>query len=434
MKHKNLMIMLTMLMSMAVGCMTLVSCGDDEVAPYGGGGNSSGQNAEQNTTDVAVTGGVSDINALYAKIGGVVNLDVITASYTNVEIGVEVSTTQNFAKKQRTEAAEVVGRKFSVYVFLEPSTKYYYRTYVSVSSLAYDYYGETYSFSTKNGSNAPIAVTGSAEDLGNGDAQITGKTNLVDVIAMGANVTVGIEIDLNSDFPSPEKLTSTGSKEEFSLYFENLKIGKEYYYRTFVNVETSFAHGIYYGEPKTFNTGHGYIDLALPSGTLWATHNIGATKPEDYGSYFAWGETKSKSTYSESNWTYSGNLTELATSDDAAYVNWGANWCMPSQAQFSELINSNYTTTTWTTQNGVYGRKITSKMNGNSIFLPAAGCRVGSSLDDAGKRGYYWSRKYNAKIDGRHFALDLYIDSGNFQNRGRACDVGQSVRPVRLSK
>ena len=86
------------------------------------------------------------------------------------------------------------------------------------------------------------------------------------------------------------------------------------------------------------------------------------------------------------------NKTELELADDAAYVNWGSNWRMPSNGQFGELINSSYTTTEWTTQNGVPGRKITSKKNGNSIFLPAAGARSDSSLNFASTNGSYWSR------------------------------------------
>ena len=126
--------------------------------------------------------------------------------------------------------------------------------------------------------------------------------------------------------------------------------------------------------------GHDYVDLGLPSGTLWATCNVGATNPEDYGDYYAWGETTTKSDYSESTYTYSGNPTELPTSADVAYVTWGSNWRMPSLAQFQEL--SSYTTTTWTTLNGFYGWLITSKLNGTSIFLPAAWYRRGSSLND----------------------------------------------------
>lgn len=201
-----------------------------------------------------------------------------------------------------------------------------------------------------------------------------------------------------------------------------------------------------------------YVDLGLPSGTLWATCNIGATSPEDYGDYFAWGETegyndgKTKfdwSTYkwcegssstmtkycTDSNYGYNGftdDKTELDLEDDAAYVNWGPAWRMPSEEQFQELINSSYTTTEWTTQNGVNGRKITSKTNGNSIFLPAAGSRSGSLLSNAGSSGDYWSRTLGS--DYPYFASYRYFYSGYFRMYSGYRYGGRSVRPVRLSE
>ena len=158
---------------------------------------------------------------------------------------------------------------------------------------------------------------------------------------------------------------------------------------------------------------HEYVDLGLPSGTLWATCNVGANSPEEYGDYFAWGETEPKSDYSmltykyfkdpygtmtkyctDSDYGTVDNKTELEPSDDAATVNWGSNWQIPSTEQLRELYNINYTTTTWTTLNGKYGRKITSKRNGNSIFLPAAGYRNDSDQGNiifSNYKGYYWS-------------------------------------------
>ena len=176
------------------------------------------------------------------------------------------------------------------------------------------------------------------------------------------------------------------------------------------------------------------IDLGLPSGTLWASCNVGATKPEEYGDYFAWGETKPKDDYSwgtyfdssYNKYNLSGGLTELDLEDDAAYVNWGSNWRMPSREQIQELIdNCNWE---WTTLNGVYGRKATSKKNGNSIFLPAAGYRYGASLNYAGSWGDYWSR--TLRTDYPYRAYDLYFYSGNvYCGNGDRCN-GQSVRPV----
>ena len=177
--------------------------------------------------------------------------------------------------------------------------------------------------------------------------------------------------------------------------------------------------------------GHDYVDLGLPSGTLWGTCNVGATSPEGYGNYYAWGETKTKSDYSSDNYTYSSNPSELPTSADVAYVNWGSGWRMPSLAQFEELINSSYTTTTWTTLNGVNGRKITSKTNGNSIFLPAAGYRYGSLLIVEGAGGSYWSRTlYPSGLMSN--ACNLILNSSGIYKNGNCPRLdGLSVRPVR---
>jgi len=197
---------------------------------------------------------------------------------------------------------------------------------------------------------------------------------------------------------------------------------------------------------------HDYVDLGLPSGTMWATCNVGANSPEEYGDYFAWGETEPKSDYSWSTYKYCkgtentmtkyctsssygtvDNKTELEPSDDAATANWGSGWQMPSSEQRDELINSSYTTTTGTTMNGVKGWKITSKSNGNSIFLPAAGGCGGTSLNNAGSSGGYWSRSLDTSCSNDAYVMYFYfsrIYASGYSGRY----YGLSVRPVRVKK
>ncbi len=189
---------------------------------------------------------------------------------------------------------------------------------------------------------------------------------------------------------------------------------------------------------------HEYVDLGLPSRTLWATCNVGASKPEEYGDYFAWGETTTKSTYDWSTYfdtddggstfkkyNNKGGLTELQPEDDAATANWGGGWKMPSSDQIKELCNSSYTTSEWTQLNGVYGRKVTSKSNGNSIFLPAAGYRWDGELNLVGSYGYYWSS--SLRPDYVSGAYTLYFHSGlwGWGNNGNRSS-GRSVRAVRV--
>ena len=176
------------------------------------------------------------------------------------------------------------------------------------------------------------------------------------------------------------------------------------------------------------------IDLGLPSGTKWACCNVGASTPEEYGNYYAWGETSPKSMYDEytyqyynSNSSYINIGSDIAgTGYDAATANWGAPWRMPSLTQIQELLNN--TTSTWTTQNGVNGRKFTGS-NGGSVFLPAAGYRWGGELYFAGSDGYFWSSTLYESYPSRACSLYCYSGYANWNYYYRSS--GQSVRPVR---
>ena len=213
----------------------------------------------------------------------------------------------------------------------------------------------------------------------------------------------------------------------FSCNLSNLQENTTYYVRAYaIN-----KNGTSYGEQNSFttnkstssNTDYQYVDLGLS--VKWATCNVGASKPEECGDYFAWGETKPKSSYSSSNYTYTSNTSTLPMSNDAARVNWGGSWRMPTKAEQDELRTN--CTWTWTTQNGVKGYKVTSKSNGNSIFLPAAGDFYGTSLYDEGSKGCYWSSSlYDNSSYAYYLSFTSYDVSRYSNNRFR----GQSVRPV----
>ena len=187
--------------------------------------------------------------------------------------------------------------------------------------------------------------------------------------------------------------------------------------------------------------GHEYVDLGLS--VKWATCNVGADSPEDYGDYFAWGETSPKSTYNWSTYkwgdyenftkynTKSGfgtvdNKNQLDLSDDAARANWGGSWRMPTHNELTELREN--CSWKWTTRNGVKGYKVTSKTNGNSIFLPAAGYRDSSSLYNAGSYGYYWSSSLYSGFP--HCARYVGFDSSYVDWHYLYRSYGLSVRPV----
>lgn len=173
--------------------------------------------------------------------------------------------------------------------------------------------------------------------------------------------------------------------------------------------------------------GHDYVDLGLS--VKWATCNVGASSPEDYGDYFAWGETTTKSTYTEANSkAYNDNTGYISGRPkyDAARANWGGSWRMPTSVEIEELISN--CTWTWTTQGDYDGYKVTSKTNGNSIFLPATGWRYGSSLYFAGEDGGYWSSMPELSI--LRSAYSLYFRSSSRDTYWRYRYYGQCVRPV----
>ncbi|MBR6758644.1 MAG: hypothetical protein IKM35_09290, partial [Bacteroidaceae bacterium] len=178
---------------------------------------------------------------------------------------------------------------------------------------------------------------------------------------------------------------------------------------------------------KKYN-GREWVDLGLPSGLKWATCNVGADKPEECGNYYAWGETETKSEYTEDNCvTWEKNLGDISGDShyDAARRNWGGSWRMPTAAECQELIDN--CTGTWTTQGGHKGYQVTGK-NGNSIFLPAAGWYYGSSLDCQRKYGLYLS-----STPYESYTKDAYYLGFNSSDRSvywYRRFYGRTVRPV----
>ena len=194
-----------------------------------------------------------------------------------------------------------------------------------------------------------------------------------------------------------------------------------------------------------------YVDLGLPSGLKWAKCNVGATSETEYGYYFQWGdiEDKSKSDCSWESYKYCNgssdtltkynnstsfgetldNKTTLGLEDDAARAHMGNDWRMPTRDEFRELFD--YTNNEWISNykgTGVNGRKFTSKTNGNSIFIPASGYRLGSSFRGQGRGGDVWSSSLNAALPGG--ALELGFGSGSIYMGDSGRYYGLVVRGV----
>lgn len=229
----------------------------------------------------------------------------------------------------------------------------------------------------------------------------------------------------------------------YECEIDGLESGTTYYVRAYA---TNSA-GISYGEHKEFMTlggdggndhsgeiaGHGYVDLGLPSGVKWATCNVGASSPEDYGDYFAWGETSPKAEYTDENSiAYGEQMSDISGNAqyDAAAANWGGSWRMPTKDEMEEL--EKHCEWEWTEVNGVNGAKVIGP-NGSCIFLPAAGGRYGTSLYD--DYGGCWSSTPGDDYDDDYYDDDryacyLYFDYGGGDVTSDFRYFGLTVRPI----
>ena len=313
----------------------------------------------------------------------------------------------------------------------------------------------------------PSVTTGIASNITSTGATLNGN------VTSDGGVTVtarGFIYGISADNLSQTAQSGSGSGS-FNKTLTDLSPSTTYYYKAYATNNLGTA----YGEVRSFTTesaattgtanGHEWVDLGLPSGTKWATTNVGAENPEDYGDYYAWGETEphySVSGINDTAWldgyengydwsTYSycngngntltkycnnggqGNegftdiLTTLERIDDAA-ANWGEGWRMPTQTEIQELFDN--CSHTWTIQNGINGYLFTGP-NGNSIFLPTAGYRRGSGLYDVSSYGGYWTSSLYTSYPNN--AVDFYFSINGYGIGHLSRDNGHSVRPVLAS-
>ena len=397
-----------------------------------------------------VTLPVSEITEATAVSGGNVTSDggaEVTAR------GVCWGTNQNpTTDDNKTVDGNGIGEFVSNISELSDSTTYYVRSYATNSEGTS--YGEEYSFTTLK----IVDDNEGGED--NGDEDNGGEEVVVEMpVVVTIDVTEITEIsavaggEITSDGgaevysrgicwgvnPGPtldDDFTTNGSGlGEFLCDIVNLTPNTKYYVRAFAtnSVGTSFGEQVEFTtleveEDGTIN-GYEYVDLGLPSGLKWATHNIGATSPSEKGDMFAWGETSPKAQYTEANCTsYALNMQDIAGDPqyDAARANWGSTWKMPSKKDFEELMNE--CTWEWVVDvNGVGCKKVTGP-NGNSILLPISGYVYESSLymQDF---GYYWTSTPISTYE--QFSYDFFFDQEYNLSMGYddRC-YGQAIRPV----
>ena len=410
--------------------VSLVAC-DPENGEEGG--------AEDTASAIAVTGLVGKFGSTYADISGYANLGLLPVGSGNPVIGVELveARAESSENAVLSTSGSLIGNIYTVsFRNLSPATEYKYRSFVTYGGITS--YGNKYkTFTTKE----VVDLTSDAEvsDIKATSAVLSASVQTEGVDAKD-NVYVGFAWAASKD-----AICADGNFESRYISVQNVKNGAysvslnklsgetTYYYASFTLIGNVYV----FTSVKEFTTEgipEGAVDLGLS--VLWASCNVGATSPEEYGDYFAWGETTTKSSYSYSNSViYCFSISELESCGiidadgnltaayDAATANLGSVWRMPTLSEIEELRRK--CSWSWTTQNGVKGYKVTGP-NGNSIFLPAAGYRS-SSLNYAGSHCFYWS----ATSDG-YGSVACYKDfpSGYYDWGYYDCCFGLTVRPV----
>ena len=283
-----------------------------------------------------------------------------------------------------------------------------------------------------NCDSTEMVCTGKAYEITNSSARVDATIHIPVVLMASAKFGVQISTNLH-DLQDHTNVKNCATKNltsnNFTVILKPLAPGTTYYYCAYIYMDDVYIYGLI-REFKTLGeseNGYGYVDLGLSSGLKWAACNVGAITPEEYGNYYAWGETTPKTaytwrTYKWGNASYNAitkyctdsdygtvdNKTVLDPEDDAAVVNMGGSWRMPTFNELNELKTK--CTWTWTTQNSKKGYLVTSKTNGNSIFLPAAGCHYDGDL--YGYPNGYWS---SSLYEGSSIGADyLCINSDGF--------------------
>ena len=324
---------------------------------------------------------------------------------------------------------------------------------------------KTVTWSSSNPSVATVSSAGvvTAKSAGNATITVTttdgGKTATCSVTVKAETIPVtGVSLDVTSMFLDPgtsKVLKATVAPSDASDKSVTLSSSDESIVKVTKRTPASGYNvkGIAPGTAViTATTSDGgftatcsvqvlsYVDLGLPSGTRWAPYNLGATKPEDCGDYYAWGEVETKSIFRRANYKwgytcvkycfqepYMDQIENLELADDAAYVNWGENWRVPSEQDFQELLT--YCTMTRETYYGINGVRATSTINGNSVFFPKAGY-MSESLYQEGVNSYYWTSNVSTEDNSRAIIYISTKDTVFSRKDNEWRYYGNSIRPV----
>ena len=388
-----------------------------------------GETMEFTTKDVSSLLETKDASAVEAtKATMNAKLDLTDVQYKSLAYGFLWGTSES-ALNTDYKCTEISDNAISAALTnLSHKTQYWYKAYVKLDSQTF--YGEVKTFTTDVVPVESVSLDKTEYTFNTIGNTLTLTATVLPADATDKSVSWSSSSDAVATVDASGKVTAV-SKGTATIKAE-AKDGSGKYASCSVTVKTLCPSGA--------------VDLGLS--VYWGTTNIGASKPEDYGDYYAWGETEPKESYSWSTYKYgtrsSGpffkyntissygsvdNKMVLESSDDVASVKLGGEWRMPTDAEWTELRTK--CTWTWTTNyngTGVKGQIVTAT-NGNSIFLPAAGYRRDTKLYDAGSYGYYWSSSLNT--DKPSIAWYVNFNSGTVRRRDYGYrSYGQSVRPV----
>lgn len=418
-----------------------------------------------------VTGDVQDATLTSVILQGVVK--AAASNYTEVGIAYCLENSNNMVYAKATDMEYEMGgyRSFSVTLNgLQPDMSYTYYAYVKDVHDNIHNANEQKTFRT----NSPdvLLKTNRMQHVAIHDATLSWKLDdsqfFSDLTNKKFNATFGVAwsvvkdelTPIGSRFSAQTKTISFDKGQTSTAKLVSLKASTQYYYTTYVDM-----NGKLYAAPVssfitlseqdikgTAPTSVEAVDLGLPSGLKWASVNIGAEKPEDTGLFFAWGETEgyladgsddhlfswanykwckgsrnNQTKYcSTSSYGVVDNKPVLEFTDDAAYVNWGDEWRMPTAEELHELMEN--TTSEWTTIGGVDGYQFTSNTTGKTIFLPASGCRVSESNYENGSDCYYWASSVDSESPYASRYLRFYVGRMFIASLFRY--YGMNVRPV----
>ena len=386
----------------------------------------------KSATDYLTTEAASDITMTSATLIGSTTLSTIYPSTTSIQFSIRYATSSSYLTSTYNSSSITVTKNGNTLsgtaTNLESKTTYYYCVVAYVDGKYF--YGETKNFTTKSG--ADYLSTDEATNITMTSATVKGTTTLSSVLPNNSTIQYTIVYGTSSSslFSSsrPSMATPELSGTELTAELSDLVMATTYYYCVRASVNGSY----YYSEINSFTTNDipstGYVDLGF--GCKWATCNLGATAPEDFGDYYAWGETETRTFFYSSNYSYKRSQIPdniSGTDYDAARKKLGEPWRMPTRAEFQEILNRCF----WkeVTYKNVRGYLVTGK-NGNAIFLPKTGYKSGNETKD-GYANWTGSGYYCPETSGTWEKNDNYYWSGTTISSTKDFYYGMTIRPVR---